>query len=158
MCFPDNIFPCAFSSTLTCLESHLGEGVGTGAGQSWGQSQDEGGWRRLCLGDQMLGLEPAVELFGRRRGGALVLGGALGFGGGDGCSWLSPRAPDDPPRLCTRGVCGSPSPKQGVRLVVERPELGGIGGKVFSGLQRSLPLFRIIIVVLYFTQMTEARG
>ena len=71
MCFPDDIFPCAFSATLTCLESEFptwARGWGRGAGQSLGQSQDEGGWRQLWLGDQMLGLGPAVKLFGRHLG------------------------------------------------------------------------------------------
>lgn len=107
--------------------SHLGEGVGTGAGQSLGQSQDEGGWRQLWLGDQMLGPGPWSSL-GGVWGGALVLGGMLGFGGGAGCSWLSPPTPDVSPGCVPGEAVEAPHPGREFSLQWRGPELDGVGG------------------------------
>lgn len=62
----------------------------------------------------------------------------------------------------------APHPSGELGLQWRGPGPGGIGALLFPRLLRSLPLFRIIvqplppfrviIVILYFTQMTEARG
>ena len=62
----------------------------------------------------------------------------------------------------------APHPSGELGLQWRGPGPGGIGALLFPRLPRSLPLFRIIvqplppfgviIVILYFTQMTEARG
>lgn len=49
-----------------------------GAGQSFGQSQDEGEWQQLWPEDQMWGVGPAVDLFGKYLGWAPDTGGGAG--------------------------------------------------------------------------------
>lgn len=69
MCFADDIFPCAFSSTLTCLESKFptwARGWGRVLGRVWGNPRmreggDSCGWGTRCWGQ---GLGALWEAFG----------------------------------------------------------------------------------------------
>ena len=141
--------------------SHLGEGAGTGARQSLGQSQDEGGWRQLWLGDQMWGWGVQLSSLGG------VWGGAPGAerhtrGWGEGCCWLAAGSlPRRRPPQVPVFQAGLKRPLTQVGNsdcsgeALSRVEWGGGGWLCrFRGFEKPSS----IIVILYFTQMTEARG